>query len=58
MMNRTAIMSLLKKKTFFKTVMMTAFSTSIRYKLAPDSRMKLKRRRKKRRMKPTKLFDL
>ena len=58
MMNRTAIMSLLKKKTFFKTVMMTAFSTSIRYKLAPDSRMKLKRKRKKRRMKLRKLFDL
>ena len=57
-MNRAAIMSLLKKKTFFKTVMMTAFSASIRYKLAPDSRMKLKRKRKKRRMKLRKLFDL
>ena len=57
-MNRTAIMSLLKKKTFFKTVMMTAFSASIRYRLAPDSRMKLKRKRKKRRMKLRKLFDL
>ena len=56
-MNRTAIMSLPKKKTFFKTVMMTAFSASIRYKLALDLRTKLKRKKKRRRIKLRKLFD-
>ena len=57
LINRTVIMSLLKKKTSCKTVMMMAFSASIRYKLAPDLRTKLKRKKKRRRIKLRKLFD-